>query len=322
MGVRIMSVLNVNSAVHLMCDCSGRQGEAFHGATQRPSIQRLGGSTASRQHSVNNHFKRATGEVKKPAVDLQAIISMFSAFLSQLSALLSGRNEQDTVKVVPEPVRPEVKPTPVVPEPETAPTPLPDLSSKRNGAKCDDIWGGFRQGPDGNCVTVSAIKAAMHKFGQSPTDVYKRVRKTAQGYEVTMRDGYYLTVSHQELKQAAAGARFFGRDKGALKDAEFMFACSVKRAHLDNNDGRAARSFSVAIRSLNNGEDENGPGEGFQRLGLIHYMKRVPVSTLARGQVGMVNRALHSVAVIDGREELWGRKGRAPTYGDAVALIG
>eukprot|EP01034_Spumella_vulgaris_P009214 gene9214-11708_t len=36
----------------------------------------------------------------------------------------------------------------------------------------------------------------------------------------------------------------------------------------------------------------------------------------------MVNRALHSVAVIDGREELWGRKGRAPTYGDAVALIG
>lgn len=138
---------------------------------------------------------------------------MFSAFLSQLSALLSGRNEQDTVKVVPEPVRPEVKPTPVVPEPETAPTPLPDLSSKRNGAKCDDIWGGFRQGPDGNCVTVSAINAAMHKFGQSPTDVYKRVRKTAQGYEVTMRDGYYLTVSHQELKQAAAGHGFLDETK-------------------------------------------------------------------------------------------------------------
>nr|WP_144243193.1 hypothetical protein [Pseudomonas fluorescens] len=244
----------------------------------------------------------------KPALDLQAVISMFSAFLSQISALLSGRDEAG-----------KVKPAPVVPNPQAS---LPDLSSKRNGAKCDDIWSGFRQGPDGNCVTVSAIKAAMHKFGQSPTDIYKSVNKTEQGYEVTMRDGFRLSLTHQELKQASIGARFFGKDRGMLKDAQFLFAASAKRAQMENNDGQARRSFTRAIRSLNDGEDERGAGEGFQRLGLKKHTKKVPVSTLARGQVGMVNRAGHSVAVVDGKEELWGRKGRTPTHGDAVALIG
>ncbi len=42
---------------------------------------------------------------------------------------------------------------------------------------------------------------------------------------------------------------------------------------------------------------------------------------LAKGQLGMCNRARHSVAVINGREELWGRQGKAPTHGDAIALV-
>lgn len=110
--------------------------------------------------------------------------------------------------VVPEPVMPKVNPMPVVPRPETSPAHISGLSNKRNGAKADDIWGGFRQGPDGNCVTVSAIKAAMHKFGQSPTDIYKRVNETARGYEVTMRDGFNLTLSKPELAQASEAANF------------------------------------------------------------------------------------------------------------------
>ncbi|MBT9303986.1 hypothetical protein KL786_23630 [Pseudomonas sp. TAE6080] len=264
------------------------------------------------------------GSLVSQSVELNNIISMLKSFLNQISTLLAGWKEEKPVNVdvVPEPVMPKVNPMPVVPRPETSPAHISGLSNKRNGAKADDIWGGFRQGPDGNCVTVSAIKAAMHKFGQSPTDIYKRVNETARGYEVTMRDGFNLTLSKPELAQASEAANFFGRDRGMLKDAQFLFAVSCKRAQIENNDGRAARSFTAAIQTLNNGEDEWGAGEGFLRLGLKKYMKRVPVSTLAKGQVGMVNRALHSVAVIDGKEELWGRKGNAPWYGEAMALMG
>jgi hypothetical protein len=211
----------------------------------------------------------------------------------------------------------------VVPEP-VAPRPsanIPGLSNKRNGAKPDNIWSGFRQGPDGNCVTVSAIKAAMYRFGQSPTDIFKQVAKVSDGYRVVMRDGFQLTLTDRELIEGARGSRFVGGDQGMLKDAQFLFAVSAKRAQMENNDRTAGRSYQTAVRSLNDGEDESGPGEGFLRLGLRQHMKRVSVRELAAGQLGMCNRTGHSVAVINGREELWGRQGRAPTQGHAVALV-
>lgn len=249
------------------------------------------------------------------------LVTLFTSFFTQLISLVSDKKD----KAVPDisPPRPEVAPR-VVPEP-AAPQPAPaaniaGLSRKRNGAKPDNIWSGFRQGPDGNCVTVSAIKAAMYRFGQSPTDVFKEVKKTERGYEVIMRDGVSVNLTDRELTEGARGAKFVGRDKEMLKDAEFLFAVSAKRAQNENNDGRAARSFSAAIRSLNDGEDERGAGEGLKRLGLSKHMKRVSVRELANGQLGMCNRAQHSVAVINGREELWGRQGKAPTHGDAIAL--
>ncbi|MBJ2286340.1 hypothetical protein FRT60_07870 [Pseudomonas haemolytica] len=170
-------------------------------------------------------------------------------------------------------------------------------------------------------MTVSAIKAAMYRFGQSPTDVFKEVTRTNDGYQVVMRDDFKLTLTDRELVEGARGARFVGADKGMLKDAQFLFAVSAKRAQMENNDRTAGRSFQAAIRSLNNGEDETGPGEGFLRLGLKSHMKRVNVRDLANGQLGMCNRTGHSVAVINGREELWGRQGKAPTKGHAVALM-
>ncbi len=197
---------------------------------------------------------------------------------------------------------------------------LPDLSSKRNGAKPDDIWGGFRQGPVGNCVTVSAIKAAMMMFGQSPTDIFKEVRKVGEGYWVVMRDGFTFSLSRKELAEGARGSRFVSRNAEMLKDAHFLFAASAKRAQLENNDGYAKQSFAAAVRSLNDGEDEYGPGEGLRRLGLRHHIKRVPVSELANGVIGMVNRRGHSAAVIDGVEELFGRRGGTPRQGEAIAL--
>ncbi|MDT3230496.1 MULTISPECIES: CsgG/HfaB family protein [Pseudomonas] len=264
-------------------------------------------------------------ESKTETDKLPEVLTALRSISFQLQALISDRRDR-RAQVRPDApapsveVTPQVTPEPVAPKPGAA-LEIQGLSSKRNGAKPDNIWSGFRQGPDGNCVTVSAIKAAMYRFGQSPTDIFKEVIKTSGGYQVVMRDDFKLTLTDRELAEGARSARFVGADKGMLKDAQFLFAVSAKRAQMENNDRTAGRSFQAAIRSLNNGEDETGPGEGFMRLGLKKHMKKVSVRDLANGQLGMCNRAMHSVAVINGREELWGRQGSAPTRGQAVALM-
>jgi hypothetical protein len=259
-------------------------------------------------------------DVKDESAMVKDFINAFGIFFGPILNRLLDQGSDVTPDPNPR-VAPKVIPDAVAPRPDPAITPLPSLSNKRKGEKADSIWSGFRQGSEGNCVTVSAIKVAMEKFGQSPTDIYKEVQKTAQGYKVAMRDGFRLDVTHAELLAAAQVSQFVGRDRGMLKDANFLYAVSAKRAQMENNDGRAARSFSAALHSLNDGEDERGAGEGFLRLGLRKHMKKVSVRELARGQLGMVNRDAHSVAVIDGREELWGRKGGTPRYGDAIALV-
>ncbi|AZF54075.1 hypothetical protein C4J85_3602 [Pseudomonas sp. R4-34-07] len=253
---------------------------------------------------------------------ISAIVAIFASLFSQLLALVVDKKDKHVpdTNPLPPPIVPQVTPQPVLPRPDAAVN-IPGLSTKRGGAKPDNIWSGFRQGPDGNCVTVSAIKAAMYRFGQSPTDIFKEVAKTSDGYQVFMRDGFRLTLTDGELAEGARGAKFSGPDTGMLKDAQFLFAVSAKRAQMENNDRTAGRSFQAAIRSLNDGEDESGPGEGFLRLGLKGHMKRVSVRELAQGQIGMCNRTGHSVAVINGREELWGKQGRVPTHGHAVALM-
>ncbi|WP_248749222.1 hypothetical protein [Pseudomonas sp. MWU15-20650] len=260
--------------------------------------------------------------VSEHTESLNALLAMLTSFFTKLLNLVSDHKEKFVPETVPTPppVIPQVVPEPLPPTPDVA-TNIPGLSNKRNGARPDNIWSGFRQGPDGNCVTVSAIKAAMYRFGQSPTDIFKSVTKVNGGYKVVMRDDFQLSLTDRELSEGARGAQFFGPDKGMLKDAQFLFAVSAKRAQMENNDRTAGRSFQAAIRSLNDGEDERGPGEGFLRLGLKRHMKTVSVRDLARGQVGMCNRTGHSVAVINGREELWGRRGAVPTRGQAVALI-
>ncbi len=252
---------------------------------------------------------------------LNSLVALFTSFFTQLMNLISDKKNTVVPDVPPKPeIKPQVVPEPSPPKPGT-PLNIPGLSNKRNGAKPANIWSGFRQGPDGNCVTVSAIKAAMYKFGQSPTDIFKEVQRLDGGYRVTMRDDYVLTLTDRELAVGARGSQFIGPDAGMLKGAQFLFAVSAKRAHMENNDGTASRSFEAGVRSLNDGEDERGPGEGFLRLGLRKHMRRVNVRELANGQLGMCNRTGHSVAVINGREELWGKQGSAPTRGDAIALV-
>lgn len=197
----------------------------------------------------------------------------------------------------------------------------PDNSNP--GKKPDNIWSGFSQGPDGNCVTVSAIKGAMMRYGQKPTDVFKEVKETGGGYHVKMRDGFELDLSKKDLEDAAKYAQFKGDDPAMLTDANFMFAASAKRAQiegngLDDRPGEAQRSFAHAMQSLNNGEM---PHEALDRLGLKGLYRNSSSSELASGKLGVVAYDRHSMAVIGGQVELWGRRGGSPKQGIAYAFI-
>ena len=196
----------------------------------------------------------------------------------------------------------------------------PDASNP--GKKPDNIWSGFSQGPDGNCVTVAAIKGAMMKFGQKPTDVFKEVSETPEGYHVKMRDGFELDLTRGELRHAAAYAQFKGDNPSMLTDANFMYAASAKRAQMegnghDDNPNAAKQSFAHAMQSLNNGEMG---WEALDRLGLKDHYRQSSSSELASGKLGVVDYGGHSMAVIGGRIELWGGRGGRPQDGNAYAF--
>lgn len=192
----------------------------------------------------------------------------------------------------------------------------PDTSNP--GKKPDNIWSGFSQGPDGNCVTVSAIKAAMMRYGQKPTDVFRTVKETGAGYDVTMRDGFKLSLTKDEVREAATHARFKGDDPAMMTDANFMYAASAKRAQMENNDGTAGRSFMAAMNSLNDGEVSR---EGLDRLGLRGLYRSATDADLRSSNVGTVEYGGHSMAVINGRVELWGQRGGVPNSGIATVLV-
>ena len=184
------------------------------------------------------------------------------------------------------------------------------------GNEAGNIWSGFRQGPDGNCTTVAAIKAAMMKFGNKPTDVFMDVQPKGDGFRVKMRDGFELDLSKAELVQAAQQARFQGTDAEMITNANFMYAASAKRAHMEGNEGyghgndhNAKRSYQDALVSLNDGER---PDEVLDRLGLKNLYRKSSSDELASGALGVVAYEGHTMAVIGGQTELWGGRGGRP----------
>ena len=53
----------------------------------------------------------------------------------------------------------------------------------------------------------------MMHFGQKPTDIFRDVKETGTGYDVTMRDGFKLSLSRDEVRQAATAALTQIREK-------------------------------------------------------------------------------------------------------------
>lgn len=181
---------------------------------------------------------------------------------------------------------------------------LPPRSVTDSGIRPNNIWRDFFQGAEGNCVTVSAIKAAMVKFGSHPNGIFNAITRTTTGYKIVMRDTVSVSLTHEELEQAGVKAGFVGQGK-VLQHAIFLYAASAKRAQHENNDGWAARSFEAAMQTLNDGEY---PGEALTRLGLKRHFRRGTVDELKNGAIGTLGDGRHSVAVIDGHMDVWSLK--------------
>lgn len=179
------------------------------------------------------------------------------------------------------------------------------MSKTAAGIKPKNIWTAFTQGKEGNCVTVSAIKAAMMKYGHNPHGIYKSVTETPTGFDIVMRDTFKLSLTHDEIKQAKTGSAFYGDDPDVLADAVFLYAASAKRAQMKNHEGRAKRSFEAAMGTLNDGE---GDRDGFKRLGLLGKTRWTHFRELDKGNTGTASLNNHSVAVVDGHVDLYGEK--------------
>ncbi|WLI29753.1 hypothetical protein PSH61_01215 [Pseudomonas rhodesiae] len=179
------------------------------------------------------------------------------------------------------------------------------MSKTPVGIKPKNIWSAFTQGKEGNCVTISAIKAAMMKYGHNPRGIYKSVTETPTGFDIVMRDTFKLSLTHDEIKQAKTGSAFYGDDPDVLADAVFLYAASAKRAQMKNHEGRAKRSFEAAMGTLNDGE---GDRDGFKRLGLLGKTRWTHFRDLDKGVTGTASFHSHSVAVVDGHIDLYGEK--------------
>lgn len=148
-----------------------------------------------------------------------------------------------------------------------------------------DLIGSWRQGPDGNCATVAAIKAAMDRYDQN---VFDKVDRTDGGFNILMQDGYKMNLTDAELQRAKEAAQFQGRGQGK-NYAEFLYAAAAKRNSLDND-----MTLTQSFHDLNNGESIYSPAK---LLGLYHQMVPVNAETLDGQDSVVAGSRRHAVFV-------------------------
>jgi hypothetical protein len=181
-----------------------------------------------------------------------------------------------------------------------------------------NIFRDFYQGGSGNSVVISAIKLAMMKFGHNPHHIYKKIEATADGFNVRMRDGYKLFITHDEIRQAAAASGFIGDGSNdVLVNAQFLYAVSAKRMQLDKFYERSSETFASALQMLSSGDY---PGEALRRLGLKHQMVAASMRELRKGGTGSMYTPGHMLAVVNGHMDYYGR--RVKLAGSGMAITG
>ncbi|QTV15508.1 hypothetical protein [Pseudomonas sp. PS01298] len=201
-----------------------------------------------------------------------------------------------------------------------ADAPAAILPGKARGGiwnKAKDIFGGFFQSQNGNCATISGIKALSARYGSKPTDLFSKVEDLGDRYRVTKRDGKVVEFTHEEYMQVRKDAGIDGSDPIARDNAAFAYAVAAKQAEYDNHEGSKG-NFTKALASLKNGEYTK---DLFDRLGFKGLYRKGTVEELRNGSVGIIEKDVggagtgHSMAVIAGVEERWGKRGNLVTHG-------
>lgn len=169
----------------------------------------------------------------------------------------------------------------------------------QNNSHLTDTW---RQGPDGNCSTVAAIKAAMDRYGEN---VFDSVKNTGNGYDIVMQDGYKMKMSNAELQAAKQAAQFRGQDGPGKSYATFLYGAVAKRNALDNG-----MSLGQSFQDLNNGESIYSPAKS---LGLWDQVVPVNPQNLNGQDSVVAGSSSHAVFVNKNRggghvTDLWGRR--------------
>ncbi len=205
----------------------------------------------------------------------------------------SGRVPEVMGRIAERLARTPAAPTPgPTPAPTPAPAPVPPVGG--TGGKLsrtvDQIFTGFRQTTEGNCVAVAAIKAAMVRFG--PGGVFKSQTRVSGGWDVVMRDGYRVRVSDAELRTATSVSDMKGKDGALLEQANLIYAAMAKRAQQQGNDGLRNMTYARACESLNDGESYR---EGPKWLGLEAHVRKIRPSDLHRYDAAVAASSKHAV---------------------------
>ncbi|MGY2402832.1 hypothetical protein [Pseudomonas sp. SDO5271_S396] len=163
------------------------------------------------------------------------------------------------------------------------------MPAPQNKQPPDAIWSGLYAtyerypyfGRNDHDDWVAAIKTAMAGLGQSPSSVFDEVAPTRSGYNITMKDGFKLHISNDELRLAAGYAKFSGHDKSQVSDARFLFAVMNKRKHLEAEYDQDKigyrselhkRSFSATLQAADEGI---GGHAALTLLGLGYQLQQV-----------------------------------------------
>lgn len=167
-------------------------------------------------------------------------------------------------------------PTPrIAPAPET-PTVVPEVELRNKSVRpgVAEVLQGFAPVSRGFGEVfdlsshAAVIKMMMLRFGRSPSDMFETVEATKTGYSITMKDGFEVTLSAQELQRTCEASRLTGPDAPMGADANFMLAAFAKRKQVEGNV-----EFDAALSSTLRGEHTYRVLKG---MGLIGFIRVVP----------------------------------------------
>ncbi|WP_430412849.1 hypothetical protein [Kordia sp.] len=164
-----------------------------------------------------------------------------------------------------------------------------------------DIIKSFKQGGEGNCVSIAIIKAGIQVFGINKIFIHQW---EGDNCKILMKDDYTLNITKEELALAIEGSKFIVLNNQEIFEyANLCFAAMAKRAQTEENDDTPNMTYAEAIETLNDGEWYT---HGADWLGLRYNVKNIKRRGIWRykGVVGASRK--HCFFASEGKEDQYG----------------